>query len=122
MFNNFLLVGLGGFIGSVLRYVVYLLFRNHDFPLGTLLVNIAGSFVIGLVIGLSIIKGNFMNEQWRLFLASGICGGFTTFSAFSIENIHLLEEGKIITCILYIAGSVLFGLAAAWFGYKMAGN
>ena len=122
MFNQFLLVGLGGFIGSVLRYAVYLLFRTHSFPLGTFLVNIAGSFIIGLIIGLSLIKGNFMNEQWRLFLATGICGGFTTFSAFSMENIHLLVEGKIIACLMYICGSVLFGLAAAWFGYKLAGN
>ena len=55
-------------------------------------------------------------------LSVGFLGGFTTFSAFSIENIHLLEEGKIIACILYICGSILFGLAAAWFGYKLAGN
>ena len=122
MFNHFLLVGLGGFIGSVLRYAVYLLFKTNSFPLATLLVNITGSFVIGLIIGLSLMKGNLMNEQWRLFLATGICGGFTTFSAFSMENIHLLEEGKIIACLLYIGGSILFGLAAAWFGYKLAGN
>lgn len=121
LLKNFLLVGLGGAAGSMLRYSVYLLFPVKDFPLATLLVNIIGSFIIGAVIAYSAGSETFLNN-WKLFLATGICGGFTTFSAFSAENILLLQSGKYSIALLYIMLSVVTGIAAAWFGYKALSN
>jgi CrcB protein len=116
MIKEFLLVGAGGALGSMLRYAGNLLYNNKSFPATTFLINIIGSFIIGIVIGCSIKNNSSIN--WKLFLATGICGGFTTFSAFSFENLSLLQEGKIFTSLLYIAGSVVLGIAAAWLGYK----
>lgn len=115
--KEFLLVGAGGAIGSMLRYAGNLLYNSKSFPVTTFLINIIGSFVIGLVIGYSVKYQSSTN--WKLFLATGICGGFTTFSAFSFENLVLLQNGKFFTCLLYIAGSVVLGIAAAWLGYKI---
>jgi fluoride exporter len=118
MFKNFILIGLGGAAGSMLRYAVSLAAAGRTFPLGTLLVNIAGSFVIGLVLALSS-KNEAFATNWKLFLATGICGGFTTFSAFSAENLQLLQSGKALLSMLYIAISIVAGIAAAWLGYKL---
>ncbi len=118
LFKNFLLVALGGAIGSVLRYSTSLLFTVKDFPVATLIVNIIGSFVIGIVIAFSIKDQQFLNN-WKVFLATGICGGFTTFSAFSAENIMLLQNGKYNLALLYSIISVIAGIAAAWLGYKL---
>jgi CrcB protein len=117
--KNFILVGLGGAAGSMLRYGGNLLIGNKDFPYATLLINIAGSFIIGLVIALSLKNETFANN-WKLFLATGICGGFTTFSAFSLENLQLIQSGKYFLFILYVLLSVVLGLAAAFAGYKIA--
>lgn len=111
------MVGLGGAIGSMLRYAVYLFFPVKDFPLATLLVNIIGSFVIGAVFAYSTTSETFLNN-WKLFLATGVCGGFTTFSAFSAENITLMQNGKYSLALLYIMLSVVTGIAAAWLGFK----
>jgi fluoride exporter len=118
MLKNFLLVGLGGAIGSMLRYAAYLLLPLKDFPAATLLVNIIGSFIIGLVIAFSIKDDNFLTN-WKLFLATGICGGFTTFSAFSAENVALLQNGKHSLALVYSIISLLTGVAAAWLGFKL---
>ena len=118
MFKNFLLVGLGGCLGSMIRYAVWLFFRPVNFPTATLLVNIAGSLVIGIVIGLSMKDVNF-SQGWKIFLATGICGGFTTFSAFSAENLQMLQNGKYLLSLLYISSSIIFGIAAAWLGFKL---
>ena len=118
MLKNFLLVGLGGGIGSMLRYAASLLFASRHFPYATLLVNILGSFVIGLVLAMSLKNEQFLNN-WKLFLAVGICGGFTTFSSFSAENLELLQTGKTISAFIYIAASVVFGIVAAWLGVKL---
>jgi len=118
MLKNLLLVGLGGGIGSMLRYVIWYYFRNPAFPLATLLVNIAGSLVIGMVIGLSLKDAVFSNN-WKLFLATGICGGFTTFSALSMENLEMLQEGKYFLSLAYICGSIVLGIAAAGLGFKL---
>ena len=118
MLKNFLWVGLGGGIGSIMRFAVYVMFRSIGSPLPTLLINITGSLVIGLVIGMSIKDENFA-AGWKLFLGSGICGGFTTFSAFSLENMQLLQQGKYFLCGLYIILSIIAGIAAAWLGYKL---
>jgi CrcB protein len=90
MIKNLLLVGLGGATGSMLRYAVTLLIGSSIFPYATLFVNIIGSFLIGLVIAFCIKDESIVNN-WKLFLATGICGGFTTFSAFSMENMQLLH-------------------------------
>jgi CrcB protein len=118
MFKNFLLVGLGGAIGSMLRYAFYLAITVKPFPLATFTVNIIGSFIIGVVLALSLKDDLFLNN-WKLFLATGICGGFTTFSAFSLENITLLQNGKYFTALIYISLSIVLGIAAAFCGYKI---
>ncbi len=115
--KEFLLVGAGGAIGSMLRHGSNMLVGNRPFPYATFSINIIGSFAIGLVLGYCLKNDSAAN--WKLFLATGICGGFTTFSAFSYENLLLLQNGKIIATLLYIAGSVMFGIAAAWLGYKI---
>ena len=118
MLKNFLLAGLGGGIGSMLRYGTSLLLTSRYFPYATMAVNIVGSFIIGMVLGLSL-KSEYFFTNWKLFLATGICGGFTTFSAFSAENMELLEEGKYSIAIVYISLSVILGIAAAVVGFKL---
>ncbi len=118
MFKSFLLVGIGGFLGSAARFAVSIIIKSPALPLATLSVNILGSCIIGVVMGWSL-HNNQLQDDWRLFLASGLCGGFTTFSAFSMENIQLMQEGKIGLCLVYILGSVLLGMAAAWIGFRI---
>lgn len=119
MIRNFLLVAAGGGIGTMLRYGVYLLLRSNNFPLATLLINIVGSFIIGLVMAYSLRSANSLPDASKLFLVTGLCGGFTTFSAFSYENLQLMQSGKCNLAFLYILLSVVFGLLAAWAGFKM---
>jgi CrcB protein len=120
MFKNILLIGIGGAIGSVLRYLFSQMIKSASFPLATFTVNIIGSFLIGIIIALSI-KHSAFNSQWKIFLATGLCGGFTTFSSFSFENLQLIQEGKWLTSLIYIAGSILLGIIATGIGYKIAG-
>ena len=120
-FKAFLWVGAGGALGSVLRYLFYVLIRNNNFPYATLLVNILGSFLIGLLFALNI-KNEYFSKELNLFLMTGLCGGFTTFSAFSLENMALLQDGKIGTFIFYITLTVAAGLFATWIGYKIIIN
>jgi CrcB protein len=91
----------------------------YPFPLGTFLINISGSFLIGLIYAMFGKTGN-MSSATLLFLATGICGGFTTFSAFSYENILLMRNGHYLLSVIYISGSVLLGLLAALTGYSVA--
>jgi fluoride exporter len=118
MLKNLLLVGLGGGLGSVLRYAAALVISSKYFPYSTLAVNIIGSFIIGIVFAMSIKDETFLNN-WKLFLATGICGGFTTFSAFSLENMGLLQSGKVGMAAIYIIVSILFGLLATFWGYQL---
>ncbi len=121
MLKNFLLVGLGGCLGSMMRYACWILLKQQSFPAATLIVNITGSLVIGMVIGMGIKEAGF-SQDWKLFLATGICGGFTTFSAFSVENLHMLQNGKYFITFLNISLSIFFGIGAAWFGFKLTSN
>jgi CrcB protein len=121
MLKNLILVGLGGCLGSIMRYAASFLFKSSHFPAATLLVNILGSLVIGIVIGFSVKDVNF-SQNWKLFLTTGICGGFTTFSAFSAENLLMLQNGKYTLSLLYIASSIIFGIAAAGLGFKLVTN
>ncbi|HEX8358072.1 MAG TPA: fluoride efflux transporter CrcB [Segetibacter sp.] len=114
--KNLILVGLGGMTGSLLRYLLYVAFGNQSFPYATLIINIIGSFVIGIVTAVAIKNASF-DSSWKLFLATGVCGGFTTFSAFSIETVLLLQQNRNIAAFLYVAGSVGFGFVAALLGY-----
>jgi len=112
-----LLIGAGGFIGSICRYLVQQFIQNKlvsTFPYGTLGVNITGCFLIGLILALSL-KG-YVTNDWRLFLVTGICGGYTTFSAFSMESVALFRSGEMLSGFTYIAGSVLLGLLATFAG------
>ncbi|MCF6212758.1 MAG: fluoride efflux transporter CrcB [Flavobacteriaceae bacterium] len=114
------LVGLGSFIGGTLRYLIAQMVQSKflsAFPFGTLTVNIIGCFVIGIVFGMSE-KFN-LSPEWRLFLATGICGGFTTFSAFSLETMQLLRDGQILYGLLYVAASILVGLLAVYLGMTL---
>ncbi len=116
-FITFLLVGAGGAIGSILRYSVALLPVNKIFPYHTFIVNIAGSFLIGILLGL-LLKNTITNDGWK-FLATGVCGGFTTFSAFSLEGFELLQQQRYLVFLLYFLLSIIIGLAATWFGYTL---
>jgi CrcB protein len=118
MIKNILLVGLGGFIGASSRYIIQQLIKVNQSFYTTLLINIIGSFFIGLIIAYSL-KNNVFNNNWKLFLATGICGGFTTFSTFSLENYYLFLEGKYLTALTYIAISVIVGLIAVFLGIKL---
>ena len=115
--QQLLLVGFGGALGSMLRYGGNLLYTPKTFPVTTFFINILGSLAIGMVIAWSF--RNPSSGNWKLFLATGLCGGFTTFSAFSYENLLLLQEGKTGLCIIYITASVGLGLLAAWLGYSI---
>jgi CrcB protein len=121
MLKNLLMAGAGGAIGTMMRYGVYFLYRNTSFPLATLLINIAGSLMIGIVFGVALTKYDF-DHNWKIFLATGICGGFTTFSAFSLENPQLLQQGKYFLSALYISGSIMAALLAVLAGYKLTIN
>lgn len=117
-----MLIGAGGFLGSVMRYgsnqmMVKLFDSTH--PIGTFFVNIAGSFLIGLVLGM-FEKGAMMSMNWKLFLAVGFCGGFTTFSAFALENMNFLQSQQFMLSFLYVGLSLILGLAAVYFGFWIA--
>ena len=118
MIKNLLLVGFGGAIGSMLRYISSLLITTKIFPYATLAVNITGSFIIGMVFALSI-KDAAITNNWKLFLATGICGGFTTFSAFSLENMGLVQSGKYGMAFTYIGLSIVLGIGAIFLGYLL---
>lgn len=118
MLRTILIVGAGGFIGSVMRYLVQFYMEkglSTTFPWGTLIANIAGSFIIGIVFALAQ-KGNLLSAEWRLFLAVGICGGFTTFSSFAYNNLTMLKEQAYGQFILNVGGSLFFGLLAVYLG------
>jgi fluoride exporter len=121
MIKNILLIGTGGFIGSVARYLVsFLNLSVHFFsiPVGTLLVNVTGCFVIGFLTGIAE-KSTILTAEWRLFLMVGLCGGFTTFSSFANENLVLLHNGEIFSLLLYTGLSIFIGFLAVWLGFAV---
>lgn len=115
LLKNIILVGLGGMIGSVLRYLTSHFIRHESFPYATFVVNIAGSLLIGAIMGIAAKQEGFGN--WRLFLATGICGGFTTFSAFAWENIQLLNQERYGSFVAYTGGTLVLGFGAVALGY-----
>ncbi len=113
-----LFVGIGGGVGSILRYLLQVFAGRHipiAFPMGTFLVNFSGCFLIGIFYSLASRYTGF-NPEWRLFLITGICGGFTTFSTFSYDGLMLLKQGSYLYFLLYIIGSVVLGLLATLAG------
>ena len=112
------MVGIGGGIGAMMRFFFSLLGKPGSFPVHTLLVNIFGSLLIGIIFALSL-KNNLISDDLKLFLATGICGGFTTFSAFSLETMQLLRSGNYVTAGLYILISVFASVAATFIGYSI---
>lgn len=119
MIKNLLLIGAGGFIGSVARYLVSRLNTQVDWlsiPLGTLLVNVLGSLLIGFLIGIAE-KSPVMTFELRMFLMVGLCGGFTTFSSFTGENLMLMRNGQFLPLFLYTGLSILLGFTAVYLGY-----
>jgi CrcB protein len=122
MIKNFLIVGLGGASGSMLRYAVQKIFQVQTaaaFPTGTLLVNIAGCFLIGILWSL-VSRSLTWNDEMKLLLMTGFCGGFTTFSAFTLEGIGLLKENKAALFFIYLTASVVGGLLATFIGIRIA--
>lgn len=110
--KSFLLVGAGGAVGSMARYAVSYLFSKiatGQFPAGTFIINVTGSLIIGILFGLTA-RSQWLQQGGILLLASGFCGGFTTFSTFAVENVNLMQKGESITSLIYIAGSVIIGL------------
>ena len=118
-----LLVFLGGGFGSVLRYLIGKLFQNSlgAFPIGTMIVNVAGSLLIGFFLGVNLKNGG-LSETQTLLLVTGFCGGFTTFSAFAMENKVFLKSGDYVQFISYALGSLILGIAAVILGLILSKN
>jgi CrcB protein len=118
---QWLAVALGGALGSVLRFaaVSYLTpLLNYRFPLGTFLVNLAGSFLIGVAY-VVLVEKTTLAAEYRLFFITGVLGGFTTFSAFSLEILQLWQEGHAFNAIAYATSSVILGLMLAFAGMAL---
>jgi len=116
-------VAIGGALGSVARFwltAVVADLTGPRFPWGTLLINILGSFVIGLVAALTLPPARAdMHPDLRVFLMTGVCGGFTTFSAFSLQTLDLLQSGAVWAAAGYIVGSVVLCLIGVWAGWLL---
>ncbi|WP_038058721.1 fluoride efflux transporter CrcB [Thermus amyloliquefaciens] len=120
--ERYLLVALGGALGSLLRYGLgawVQALTGPSFPYSTLLINALGSLLIGLVIRLSL-EGALSGEG-RIFLAVGVLGGFTTFSTFSYETLALLQDGEVWRALVYVLASVVLGLFLVLLGYRLGG-
>ena len=120
---NVFIVGLGGFIGSALRYLVggwaQGLSKSLDFPYGTLTVNLIGCFVIGFLGELAEARGIFASET-RLLVFIGLLGGFTTFSSFGNDTVNLARSGQMLNALTNVAVNVIFGMLLVWLGRTVA--
>ena len=121
MMTGWMLAGAGGAAGAVLRYLIGLLPMNPEngFPIKTLLINLAGSFTIGMIAALA--AKNAMNPKLVVFLKAGVCGGFTTFSSFALETQQLTPKGESGMAFLYVLLSVLLGVSMVFLAEKAVG-
>ena len=122
MLRNALIVGIGGSLGTIARFLLVLFFAREApvaFPLGTLVVNVAGCLIMGAVFGFSE-RFHWVTNEWRLFLATGFCGGFTTFSAFAYENLVLLQHREYTTFLLNTLLSFAVCFIAVFVGFAVA--
>ena len=120
--RNYLLVFIGGGLGSSLRHTVNMAssrLLGTAFPYHTFIINISGSIVMGLIAGYLAFKGE-ASQPWRLFLMTGILGGYTTFSAFSLDTVLLYERGEVGLAALYVLGSVVLSIAGLFAGLALA--
>jgi CrcB protein len=117
--RNILLVGIGGFVGAVLRYLVGGVVLHHTagwkFPLSTFVVNVAGCLAAGVLMALAVKHDSFSPELRRL-LFTGLLGGFTTFSAFGVETVYLLQRHEVMWAGLNVLGTVTVGIGVLWLG------
>src|SRR5687768_8161089 len=123
--THFLLVGAGGCIGSMARHLTVISVDkrlNAIFPFGTFAVNVVGSFILGFILAWLTKKTGAHNEAWKMFLGTGFCGGFTTFSTFTAENLNLFEQKLPATALAYIGLSVIAGLLSVWAGVMLGRN
>ena len=123
---TYLLIAVGGALGSVLRYIssnIVGYYFGEDFPYDLLLINALGSFIIGFV---AFLPGNeeklYITQEMRQFIMVGVCGGYTTFSSFSLKTLNLIENGKLLYAGLFIASSVILSLLFVWGGFLLANN
>ena len=119
---NLVYVGVGGFIGSIGRYLVagavHQILPNSYFPAGTAVVNILGCFVIGILSGLTELR-QLLSPEMRIFLLIGLLGGFTTFSTFGYETVASVRSGQLLPALANVVIQVILGLSAVWFGYNI---
>lgn len=119
--RNLLLVGLGGGLGSIARYLTSLgihRFWGRDLPLGTLTVNVLGCLIIGILSGLMISR-QAITPEFRLFFMVGVLGGFTTFSTFGYESVQLMIDGQFGLTLINVGLNVCLGLTACWLGLSL---
>jgi fluoride exporter len=119
-----LAVAVGGAIGSLARFWITLAMTaltGPQFPWGTLLINVLGSFVIGLVAGFTLVPARVaMHPDLRIFLMTGFCGGFTTFSSFSLQTLELMQAGELVQALGYVLGSVVLCILFTFGGWALA--
>ncbi|WP_053187908.1 fluoride efflux transporter CrcB [Sunxiuqinia dokdonensis] len=118
MLKTILIVGTGGFLGSVARYLTQIAVErwlHSAFPWGTFVANMAGCFIIGLVFAFSE-RGNLLTPEWRIFFTVGFCGGFTTFSSFAYNNLTMLSENNLFQLFGNVGLSVVLGIFAVYLG------
>jgi CrcB protein len=118
---NYVLVFIGGGLGSTLRYIINIVsprLLGTAFPYHTFIINITGSIIMGLIAGYLAFKGD-ASQAWRLFLMTGVLGGYTTFSAFSLDAVLLYERGAIGLALFYVLGSVVFSIAGLFTGLAL---
>lgn len=112
-------VGVGGFVGSALRYLCGLIPSDAAFPVATFAINVVGSFCLAFIAAL-VLKGSLDNEQLSLMLWVGLCGGFTTFSTFSLESMQLIQQGEVVVALVYATLTCVLCIAAAFLGNWLA--
>ena len=124
MTREILIVGIGSFAGGALRYILSVglskVGRLWVFPIGIMLVNVLGCFLIGVLY--SYFKDKTASATLPLLLMTGVLGGFTTFSTFSLETVQLLQQNEWLKAVLYVVGSVGLGVAACYFGMRQFGD